>query len=79
MSINHKGNCYFKLRWDEDKIKSFSFSCAVALNVLNRLEKKVEQNLYEEYADIFNQQQEKGIIEQIYITREMFETIFGTS
>lgn len=60
MSINHKGNCYLNLLWDEDKIKSFSFNRAVALNALNRLEKKVELN--EEYAEIFNQQQGEGII-----------------
>lgn len=74
-SIKHKDNCYYvKLAWDEDKIKSVPSNHAVALNVLNRVVKKLEQqNLYEEYAEIFNQQEEEGIIEQIDVAPDKFE------
>lgn len=47
MSINHKGDCYYVKFWDGDKNNYFSFNRTVALNVLNRLDKKVKQNMYE--------------------------------
>lgn len=56
-SIKYKNNCYYvKLPWDVDKIKSVSSYHAISFNVLNRVVRRLEQqNLYDEYAEIFKQ------------------------
>ena len=73
-SIEYKDNCYHvKLPWHEDKVREVPSNYDVALSVLNRVVKKLEQqNLLSEYLEVFKQQEKEGIIERFEVSPDDF-------
>ena len=73
-SIEFKNDCYFvKLPWINDKLKHVKSNYNIALAVLDRVVSKLkQQNLFNEYLDIFHQQETEGIIERFYVQPEEF-------
>ena len=66
------GAYYVKLPW-HDLIESVPSNHEVALSVLDRVVSKPEkQNLSKDSADVFRQQEEKGIIEGIEVSPDEF-------
>lgn len=74
-SIEFIDNSYYvKLPWIEERISSVPLNHAVALGVLNRVIKSLEKrNLFDEYAKVFREQEEEGIIERIHVTPDNFK------
>ena len=73
-SIKYNDGSYsVKLPWHEDKINSVPSNHEVSLSVLNRVVNKLErQNLFEDYAKVFKEQEQEGIIERFEVSPEKF-------
>ena len=67
--ISYKDNYYYvSLPWDEDKLPSVPSNHQVALSVFDRAVSRLsKQDLYEDYCQIFLDQEAENIIERINV------------
>ena len=67
------GRYYVQLPWYEDKVESVLSNHNAILRILEKVVKDLgKKDLYNQYLDIFKQQEYKGIIEEITIPPEHF-------
>lgn len=63
------GKYYVQLPWHADKLAYIPSSYAVALRILNRVVRSLEKKgLYRDYLEMFFQQEQKGIIDEIFVS-----------
>ena len=74
-SISFKDNKYYiQLPWKDDKISCVPSNHAVALRILEHVVQKLERKqLYQDYLQVFHQQECDGIIEEISVPPKWFK------
>ena len=67
------GRYYVQQQWYEDKVESMTSNHNAALRILENVVKDPEKkDLYEQYLDVFKQQEDESIIEEITVPPEHF-------
>ena len=68
------GKYHVELPWNMDKLARVPSNHAVSLHVLDRVAKKLtKKKLYQEYLEVFRQQEQDGIIEEIFVPPHEFD------
>lgn len=68
---------YLHFSWDFDKISCVPSNHSVALHILDRVERRVERDLlYQEYLELFREQETVGIIEDIFFSTSVVQETY---
>ena len=67
------GKYYVELPWHADKLARVPSNHAVSLRILDRVTKDlIKTNMYQDYLEVFQQQEREGIIEEIFVSVHEF-------
>ena len=67
------GKYHVQFPWHADKLAQVPSNHAIALHILDRVVwRLVKKGLYQEYMNVFLQQKQEGIIEEIHVNPQRF-------